>query len=279
MDSDWLRELPIDLQEDVITNLEQHVKVYPPKSYVESRVLNTLSQLDRAEAFSTSLLPPGWSEERWLLTPYYVNSNIKIKTWIRPGSEGFPDFFPRVGSHVTTFNPSTPPPLPQEFQVAASEASECESQMVVNLVISPVGSIRSIWMYGAALLGKMELSVRWCGGLIHSIVSNDERVALILVFVLVWTFGACAACFVLLLPNFLQFLTKFGLAPILFELWRVRAERFVRNIIDPMPTIREISAGILAFATLRQIGKDQASWSHWKVLVGCSPNIHFSFTH
>lgn len=134
-------------------------------------------------------------------------------------------------------------------------------------------------MYGAALLGKMELFVGWCGGLIHAIVPNELRAALILVLVLVWTFGACSTCLVLLLPNFLQFLTKFGLAPIIFELWRVRVERFVRDIIDPMPIITAIDVGMLAFATLRQIGKDQVSWSHWKVLVGCSPDIHFSFTH
>ncbi|KAI0894533.1 hypothetical protein F4806DRAFT_107878 [Annulohypoxylon nitens] len=290
VDPDFLDALPTDIQIEVTQNLHQHTKQgttnrgHDKNDTVDHQALWELPANTRREILESDL-PSGWEIREWpgLASVSYVHRDRQIKTWERPTSEDDYAPFPTVAGRLRPFDPDTQPPLPLDFRISEQvepnqvDESTAETQgafqypLEVYLVHSPIRGLRPVYRAIETVCSTFlkvfdvpERVSRFCERYESSII----LFAILGIGLCIYYLCYLLIIFILSLPLFWRlWASLFFISILTFPFTRLM-KTFTEPFINMCGTLTLAGTGMLGLNTLVALGRDQAAWSHWKVLVG-----------
>ncbi|KAI1208645.1 uncharacterized protein F4807DRAFT_144635 [Annulohypoxylon truncatum] len=280
VDPDFLEALPADIRLEVTQNLHTHAQqvtaneVQHGSDTINHKALWDLPADARREIL-VSDLPSGWEIREWpgIAGVSYVHRDRQIKTWKRPTAEDDYAPFPTVAGRLRPFDPDTQPPLQPDFRVSERPETKGAFQypLEVHLVHSPIRGLRPVYRtigtaYNAflAMLDVPELIDRFFR-------RYESRIILITILTLgfiVYYLCYLLVIFILSLPLFWRLWTSLFFVSILTLPFSKLMSLVSEPLIDMFTLMTVVGTGMLGLNTLVALGRDQAAWSHWKVLVG-----------
>ncbi|KAI1089710.1 hypothetical protein F5B19DRAFT_466009 [Rostrohypoxylon terebratum] len=289
-DPDFLDALSTDAQVGVTQNLNQHTKrdttngERNENGTIDHQALWELPADTRREILESDL-PSGWVIREWpgLASVSYVHRDRRIKTWKRPttGDDYAP--FPTVAGRLRPFDPDTQPPLPLDFRVServglvqvdeptAEPRGAFQYPLEVYLVHSPIRGLRPVYRAIKTVCDTLlkvfnvpEVVSRFCERYESSII----LFAILGIGLCVYYLCYLVTIFLLSLPLFWRLWASLFFMSILTYPFTRLLHIFIEPFINLCETLTIAGTGMSGINTLVALGRDQAAWSHWKVLVG-----------
>ncbi|KAI2466311.1 hypothetical protein F4781DRAFT_424190 [Annulohypoxylon bovei var. microspora] len=290
IDSDFLEALPADIQFEVTQNLFAHTQqstISGERHEDETIDHKTLWELpaDARRKILKSNLPSRWEIREWpgLASVSYVHKDRRIKTWERPTAEDDYAPFPTVPGRLSRFDPDTQPPLPLDFRVSertgSIQADESTTEVLgafpypleVYLVHSPIRGLRPVYRaidtaWNACL--RMTDIPELFDGFQECHESWIVLMTILSIGFLLYYLCYLAVLFVLSLPLLWRlWASLFFISILTFPFTRLM-NTLTKPVVDLYTLTTVAGTGMLGLNTLVTLGRDQAAWSHWKVLAG-----------
>ncbi|KAI1453002.1 hypothetical protein F4805DRAFT_398278 [Annulohypoxylon moriforme] len=295
IDPDFLEALPADIRLEITQKLvhthtpQDAIDGGGPENDTENDTIDHKALWDlpadaRRKILEADLLS-GWEIREWpgLASVSYVHRERRIKTWKRPTAEDDYAPFPTVAGRLRHFDPDIQPPLPLDFRISErtepvqDDESTSEARgafqypLKVYLVHSPIRGLRPIYRAIQSTYNTV-LSALDILGLFDRLVKRYEAcllpIAILLLGFMVYYLGYLVVMFILSLPLFWRlWISLFFIAILTFPFTKMMST-LTEPIINMYTTITMAGTGMLGLDTLVALGRDQAAWSHWKVLAG-----------
>ncbi|KAI0888503.1 uncharacterized protein GGS22DRAFT_98062 [Annulohypoxylon maeteangense] len=280
IDPDFLNAPPTDVQLEITQELPAHTQ----RDTIDHKDLWELPVDARREILELDL-PSGWEIREWpgLASVSYVHRDRQIKTWKRPTAEDDYTPFPTVADRLRYFDPNTQPPLPLDFRVSKGTKLAQDDEPIsetrgtfqypleVYLVHTPIRGLRPIYRaidtaYNA-FFGMLDIP-HLVNGFFGRHASWVLPITLLTLGLVVYCLCYLVIMFILSLPLFWRLWTSLFFISILTFPFTRLLSTLTKPVVDMYMLTTVAGTGMLGLNTLVALGRDQAAWSHWKVLVG-----------